>query len=330
MILAADVGGTKTLVGLFERAAPRPRLLDVRTMRTLDFDGLPALLDAAVGPLDPRVTVLSFGVAGPILDGVATMTNVPWRVSAAELAAVTGVDDVRLLNDLEAMAHSVSVLHDDELHTLQAGRPSASGNAALIAAGTGLGEATLHRVDGRIRPVPSEAGHSDFAARTDEELSLVVALRARFGRVDIEHVLSGPGMVHIAAHTHDGGSCPVAGDLTADGAAARVSDAGAPGSATPCPACIAAVRLFVGAYGAEAGNLALRTVATAGVYLGGGIAPKMLRALQEGGFIAAFTDKAPMRALLEAMPVRVILNDQAGLIGAAVAALEPRAATGTA
>ena len=322
MILAADVGGSKTLVGLFERARPRPHLVEVRSLRTLDFAGLPALLQAAMGDVSTRVNTVALGVAGPIRDGVATMTNVPWRVSRGEIAARHGVADVRLLNDLEAMAHAVTVLHGDELHTLQAGRPSATGNAALIAAGTGLGEAILHRVDGRLRPVPSEAGHADFAARTDGELALVVALRARYGRADIEHVVSGPGMVNIARHTHGGADCAVAGALDAPDAAARVSAAGA-GPAPACPHCVAAVDLFVSAYGAEAGNLALRAVASAGVYVGGGIAPKLLPALQAGAFLRAFTDKAPMAALLADVPVHVILNDQAGLVGAAVAALEP-------
>ena len=323
MILAADVGGSKTFVGIFERVRPRPRLLEVRTLRTLDFAGLPALLHAAVGDVRTRVQTVSLGVAGPVLDGEATMTNVPWRVSRGEIAQRCGVADVRLLNDLEAMAHAVTVLHGDELHTLQAGRPSATGNAALIAAGTGLGEAILHRVDGRMRPVPSEAGHADFAARTDAELALVVALRARFGRADIEHVVSGPGMANIARHTHGGPACPVAGDLDAPDAAARVSAAGVAGAMPGCPHCAATVDLFVAAYGAEAGNLALRSVASAGLYVGGGIAPKLLPALQCGAFLRAFTDKAPMAALLADVPVHVILNDQAGLVGAAVAALEP-------
>ena len=324
MILAADVGGSKTLVGLFEPTRPRPRLLEVRAMRTLDFPGLPDLLHAAFGALDARVDVVSLGVAGPIRDGVASMTNVPWRVSAIETAAATRVSDVRLLNDLEAMAHAVTVLHAEERHTLQAGRPSSTGNAALIAAGTGLGEATLHRVDGRMRPVPSEAGHADFAARTDVELALVADLRERFGRVDIERVVSGPGMVNIARHTHGGGRCAVAGNLESPGAAARVSGAGAPLAVPACPHCAAAVGVFTGAYGAEAGNLALRAVATAGLYVGGGIAPKMLPALETGAFLAAFADKAPMARLLADVPVHVILNEQAGLVGAAVAALERR------
>lgn len=321
MILAADVGGSKTFVGVFERARPRPHLVAVRAVRTLDYPSLPDLLRAAVGPLDAGVTAVSLGVAGPIIDGGATLTNVPWQVRRGEIVDATGVTDVRLLNDLEAMAYAVPVLAGEELLTLQDGRPSPTGNAALIAAGTGLGEAILHRVDGRMRPVPTEAGHADFAARTDEELALVAALRPRFGRVDVEAVVSGPGLVNIARHTHAGSPCEIAGDWTAPGAAARISEAGA----RACSACADAVRIFVSAYGAEAGNLALRAVATAGVYVGGGIAPKMLPALSDGAFLRAFADKSPMSALLATVPVHVILNDQAGLIGAAVASLETRA-----
>ena len=320
MMLAADVGGSKTFVGIFERARPRPHLIDVHTMRTLDFAGLPDLLHAAVGAIDPRVCVVSLGVAGPIVDGVATMTNVPWRVSGAEIAAVTGVADVRLLNDLEAMAHAVTVLRQEELHTLQAGRPSRTGNGALIAAGTGLGEAILHRVDGRMRPVPSEAGHADFAARTDDELALVRAIRGDVGRVDVERVISGIGLVHIATHVHGTDRCAVAGAFGARDGVAQVSQAAAAGT---CARCAAVMDLFVDAYGAEAGNLALRAVATAGVYVGGGIAPKILPML-ERRFMRTFLDKAPMVPLLATMPVHVILNDRAGLLGAAVAALEPR------
>ncbi len=320
MILAADVGGSKTYVGLFERARPRPRLLDVRTMRTLDFGGLPELLEAALGATPKGVSVVSLGIAGPIVDGEAEMTNVPWRVRGTEIAAATGVSDVRLLNDLEAMAHAVTVLHADELCTLQTGRPSPTANAALIAAGTGLGEAILHRVDGRMRPVPSEAGHADFAARTAEEFALAADLRARFGRVDLERVVSGLGLVNIARHAHGALTCDVVGDLAAPGAAAGVTGEGA----MRCRQCAAALRLFVGAYGAEAGNLALRAVARGGLFIGGGIAPKLLPVLQQGAFMAAFTDKAPMAHLLATIPVHVILNDHAGLTGAAVAALEPR------
>jgi glucokinase len=317
MILATDVGGSKTLIGLFAPAAPRPRLVDATAVRTLEFGGLPELIDSYLARhRGVALDRLSLAVAGPVLNGEATLTNVPWRVRAAEVAAAVGVADVRLLNDLEAMAHAVPVLAAAELHTLQAGQPNPQGNAALIAAGTGLGEAMLHRVGGRMLPVPSEAGHSDFAVRTDDEVAFWHFLRDRFGRVDIEHVLSGPGIVRLAEFTHGSGTCSTIGDFveTSDGAA-RVSAA-----AGQCAECRRALAMFVDAYGGEAGNLGLRAVATAGLYVGGGIAPKILPALQHGAFLRPFLAKPPMHGLLAAMPVYVILNDQAALVGAATAA----------
>jgi glucokinase len=321
MILAVDVGGSKTLVGLFEVVRPRPRLVAAEAVRTLDFESLPALLGRYLehhhGVTLDRV---GLGVAGPILHGEATLTNVPWRVRRDDVAALTGVADVRLLNDLEAMAHAVPWLTAAELHTLRPGRPAPHGNAALIAAGTGLGEAVLHRVGGRMVPVPSEAGHADFAVRTDDELGLFALLRARFGRVEIEHVICGPGLVRLAEFTHDGPRCEVIGAFEDDtDGAARVSASGVEGR---CACCRRAVAMFVDAYGAEAGNLALRAVATAGVYIGGGIAPKLLPALTGEAFLGPFTAKPPMTALLADIPVHVILNDQAALVGAAVATVE--------
>ncbi|MGD9905693.1 MAG: glucokinase [Vicinamibacterales bacterium] len=319
MILAADVGGSKTLVGLFAPDRPRPSRIHVEATRTLDFDGLPALLTWYLSRhAGVTISRVALGVAGPIVDDEATMTNVPWRVRAGDVAAVTGARQVRLLNDLEAMAFAVPVLAADELHTLRAGQPHPTGNAALIAAGTGLGAAVLHRVDGRFVPVASETGHSDFAVRTDDELGLFRLLRQRFGRVEIEHVVSGPGMVRIAEYTHGTTACATAGAFAADDdGAARVSAAGLDGA---CRHCARAVAMFVAAYGAEAGNLALRAVATAGVYVGGGIAPKLLPAFAGDAFLGPFTAKAPMADLLAAVPVHVILNDAAGLVGAAVAA----------
>lgn len=318
MILAADVGGSKTLVGRYRPAWPRPELVDVRELRTLDYPGLPALLEAAFGVRDPEVTAVSLGIAGPIVHGEVIMTNVPWRVRRDEMIEATGVPRLHLLNDLEAMAWAVPVLQPDELHTLQTGEPNAAGNAALIAAGTGLGEAILHRVGGRLLPVPSEAGHADFAARTDEEFALTRAVRDEIGRVDVERVVSGIGLVRIATFRHGADRCVVAGVFAERDGVAGVSAAAAAGT---CAECAAVMDLFVDAYGAEAGNLALRAVASAGVYVGGGIAPKILPML-ERRFMRPFLDKAPMTPLLATMPVHVILNDRAALLGAAVAALD--------
>jgi glucokinase len=319
MLLAGDVGGTKTLLGLFEANRPRPRATVTKSYPTADFgsftDMLTRFLSEAGTAL--RVDAAAAGVAGPVVDDRATITNIGWATSAAEISAHFGNVPVRLLNDLEATATGIEALEDHELEVLQAGTRDERGNAAVIAAGTGLGEALLHRVDGRFEPVPSEGGHADFAARTDREIELMRRLRKEHGRAVIEHVLSGPGLINLHRLTHDDQACAAVPDPSAEDAPAKISQGALEGS---CARCVEAMGLFVEAYGAEAGNLALRGVATGGVYIGGGIAPKILPALRDGRFMRAFRAKEPMDALVARIPVAVILNEQAGLLGAAVAA----------
>jgi glucokinase len=212
----------------------------------------------------------------------------------------------------------VPVLQPDELAVLQEGLPLADGNAALIAAGTGLGQALLHNVDGRFVPVPSEGGHADFAARTPREIVLLQELTRWYGRADYEHVISGPGIVNIHRMTHTQAVCSVVDPAaTPELWPALITEAALGGR---CASCGETLEMFVAAFGAEAGNLALRAVATAGVYLGGGIAPKILPALETGTFLDAFRAKPPMVDLLATIPVAVILNARAGLLGAAVRA----------
>jgi len=319
MLLAGDVGGTKTLLGLFDRQQPRPVQRDVRSYPTASFARFADILDAFARDVNERITVeaVALGVAGPVVQGRATLTNVGLEISAEQIGARFGTRRARLLNDLEAMASSIDVLAADELVPLQDGVRLETGRMAVIAAGTGLGQAYLHRVDGGWQPVPTEAGHADFAARTDRELELVRMLRDRYGRAEVEQVLSGPGLLNLHRFTHRGGECPIVQDLDAPDAPAMVSMAALGGR---CQGCAEALRMFVSAYGAEAGNLALRTMATAGVYIGGGIARKILPALTTGSFMEAFRDKAPLTDLVARIPVNVILNDEAGLLGAAVAA----------
>jgi glucokinase len=318
MLLAGDVGGTKALLGLFLDGPGRPQLVDARAFATSDFASLDVMLEAFLGtqpaPVPPLVAA-SFGVAGPIVDQVARLTNVPWLVDAAAISARFGVPNVTLLNDLEAMAYSVPVLRLDELAVLQEGRRTPAGNGALIAAGTGLGEALLHNVGGRFIPSPTEGGHADFAPRTAEEIALLEHLLSRFGRADYERVLSGPGLANIHRFTHPHG-CAACG--VEAGQSPRPSLVSASALDRRCPDCVRALDLFVSVYGAEAGNLALRSVATAGVFLGGGIAPKILPALDQGRFIEAFRAKDPMAEFMSRVRVSVILNDRAGLLGAAV------------
>jgi glucokinase len=319
MLLAGDVGGTKTLLGLFERQHPRPVPLAVHSYATASYSRFADILDAFASDLKQRVTVeaVAMGVAGPVVDDRATLTNVGQQIAAAEVGARFGTRRARLLNDLQAMASSIEVLEADELMTLQDGIPHEAGSRAVIAAGTGLGQAYLHRVGDGWQPVPTEAGHADFAARTDRELELVRMLRDRYGRAEVEQVLSGPGLLNLHRFTHRGVECPVVQDLESPVAPALVSQAALGGR---CQWCAEALRMFVSAYGAEAGNLALRTMATAGVYIGGGIARKILPALTTGSFIDAFRAKAPLTELVAQIPVHVILKDEAGLLGAAVVA----------
>ena len=319
MLLAGDLGGTKTLLGLFDGSG-RPAAQVTHTYATNAFASLENIVDAFLTETrTTRLDAISIGVAGPPTGLIARLTNVPWLADATNLATRFQCP-THLLNDLEAMAYAVPVLEPAELRVLQAGRRVPDGNAALIAAGTGLGEALLHNVDGRLLPSASEGGHADFAARTSRELALVAGLARIYGRVDNECVISGHGLADIFRFTHvapaNRGQCPVR-EEGVDGA-----DLPAAISACAldrrCDACVEALQIFVEAYGAEAGNLALRSVATAGVFIGGGIAPKILPALETGGFMNAFCDKPPLVDFLRAVPVSVILNPHAGLVGAAV------------
>jgi glucokinase len=315
MLLSADVGGTKTLIGVFDKGRSRPEPRIVREYATLDFESLPDLISTFLDETGVTgIRAAAFGVAGPVTGMVARMVNVPWVADAEPVGESLGCP-VALLNDLEAMAHAVPVLEPDELATLQEGVEMPTGNAALIAAGTGLGEALLHNIDGRFVPSASEGGHADFAARTPRELAFVAHLSQSLGRVDHDRVISGPGLVNLFRFTHRSASCRIVDDdddvMTMP---AKISES-AP--SRQCPLCGEALDMFVDAYGAETGNLALRSVATAGVYLGGGIAPKLLPVLESGRFIDAFRDKEPLADMLRLVPVRVILNPAAGLLGAA-------------
>ena len=322
MLLAADVGGTKTLLGLFEPAPARPRPLAVLSYPTIEFPSFIAIIEtffADAGVSTSAISAAAAGVAGPVVEHTAELTNIGWSISAAELVTHLRTPRVRLLNDLEATATSIEALDAHELETLQPGVMDPDGNAAVIAAGTGLGSAFLHRANGRLSPIPSEAGHADFAARTDREVDLMRLLRGRLGRAEVEQVLSGPGLVNLYRLTHRDQPCRVVPDIESPDAPAQISQAGLDGG---CPRCVEALEMFVEAYGAEAGNLALRVVATGGIFIGGGIAPKILPALRTGRFIAAFVDKPPMHELLTRVRVSVILNAEAGLLGAAIAAAE--------
>jgi glucokinase len=334
MILAGDIGGTKSLFGLFARAPERPTPIEVGEFHTLAYDGLVPMVREFLKArsVDPRrLHAAVFGVAGAVTDQVARLTNVPWLVDASTVGETVGIRRVELLNDLQAMAYSVPVLEADELAVIQQGIAQPGGNAAVIAAGTGLGQALLHNVDGRFIPFATEAGHADWGARTAREIELLQVLTKMYGRVDVERVMSGPGLVNIYQFTHDSfGTAPFVSGIARVPSRLCVGVGNVPDIAQlpariskaalehRCPHCVEALDLFVAAYGAEAGNLALRATATAGVYVGGGIAPKILPAVTSGLFLDAFHAKDPMNDFIATIPIAVILNSESGLLGAAV------------
>jgi len=315
VILAGDVGGTKTILALFEAndsgrlAAARETTLPSRELASFER----AVLDfVASAP----ITAACFGVAGPVVDGRSVTTNLPWKLDEAVLARELRSPHVRLLNDLDATAHGVLALPASALLALQPGTPK-PGNLAIIAAGTGLGEAIVARDADRRLIVASEGGHGDFAPRTDREIDLLRHLRAEFGSVSYERVLSGPGLVGVYRFLRSVGA-PEPGWLTQrlaeEDPAAVISEAALQHRDSVCEA---ALDLFVSVYGAEAGNLALKALALGGVYVAGGIAPKIRLRLADGTFMAAFRDKGRMTELLSQVPVHVVLEPRTALLGAA-------------
>ncbi|MCK5383320.1 MAG: glucokinase, partial [Gammaproteobacteria bacterium] len=260
-----------------------------------------------------------FGVAGPVRNGVATITNLPWQLVASDLGEELGIAQVALLNDLEANAWGIQALDADDFYVLQEGDRDPSGNAAVIAAGTGLGEAGIFRDGRRHRPFGTEGGHTDFSPANELEFELLRYLLDRFAHVSWERVLSGPGLVNIYTflqkyHKHEAPGWLSESMHTGDPAAA-ISQAAL---LEQDEVCVDALDLFVHFYGVEAGNLALKIMATGGVYLGGGIAPKIIEKLKGERFLQSFRSKGRMQALLESMPLRVILNDRTALYGPAV------------
>jgi glucokinase len=322
MLLAGDLGGTNTRLGLFRGGPVRPDCVARADYRTLDFEGLPAIvgrfLDEA-GTAGDALEAACVGVAGPVRDRCCRLTNVPWLVSAAELERDLGIARASLVNDVAAMGHAVSALAPEDLLVLQAGRPDPAGNAALVALGTGFGTCQLHRRGNRFQPSPAESAHADFAARTDRQYEIVRALRERYGAVDVERVVSGKGLASLSAVLHAGPCAAMPADVAEAEVPALVT---ANALARRCPCCVEAFDTMVDGLAASLGNFALQTLATGGVYLGGGIPPRILDALRRPSFLATFRDKPAMADVLEAMPVMVILQPDAGLLGAAMAAAE--------
>lgn len=323
-ILAGDIGGTKSDLAVFAAAPGRSAPIAEATYPSRRFSSLGELVRAFLRRLEVPIACAGFGVAGPVAGGAARLTNLPWELDAGALAAELGVPRVHLFNDVEALAASVPRLTALDLETLQRGAPRAGGTIALLAAGTGLGEAFLVW-DGRsYRAFPSEGGHADFAPADGLQTGLLAHLAARFGHVSWERVCSGSGLPNIYGYLKERGSEAepmwLAERLAAAADPTPVIIAAAADPERPGALCREALSVFVAALGAEAGNLALKVLATGGLYLGGGIPRRIRPALRAGGFLRAFREKGRMAPLLGAIPVHVIVNPKAALIGAAALA----------
>jgi glucokinase len=333
MILAGDVGGTKVHLALYDFAAEQLKPVRDQKFSAHEFSSLDEVVDKFLTG-DPKndgdraeIAGACFGCPGPVRDGRLKLTNLPWTLDARDLQRSLSIEHIFLINDLEANGYGIPELAPESIFTLHAGDAAAVGHRGLIAAGTGLGEALLIWDGKAHRPIPSEGGHADFAPRNDREIALLQYLRKTLnGRVSWERVVSGIGIKNIYTFLRDVEKIEepdwLRDRMAAEDPNAVIGKCAEDGSSS---LCFETMNTFASAYGAEAGNIALRVLAMGGIYLGGGIAPKVLKTLGEGGFLQSFLDKGRMSPLLESVPVRVILDETCALLGAAAYA-ESRAA----
>jgi glucokinase len=328
MILAGDIGGTKTNLALFEEGAGGAlSKTETRSFPSNDYSGLEAVIIEFLNNRTLPIDAAAFGVAGPVIDGVCRATQLPWVVSRTTLQDLLRIDDVWVINDLEATAYGVPTLAPEQLVTLNPGRRAQGGNIAVIAAGTGLGEAALIWDGTNYHAMASEGGHVDFAPRNELEMELLRYMLGIKHRVSYERILSGPGLVNIYNFLKDKGVEEEPEWLkreleSSDDAARTIGETGLGGRAE---ICVRALDIFVSIYGAQAGNLALTVKSTGGVFVGGGIAPKIIEKLKDGKFVAAYKDKGRLSPLVEGAPVEVIMEPLTALIGAANYASRRRA-----
>lgn len=319
MILAGDIGGTKTNLALFDSDDADFRTASASaSYPSREFSSLEHILDRFLAEHPAEVERAGFGIAGPVVDGAVETPNLAWRITERALAERLGVPRVGFVNDLVANALGIPSLGPDQLHTIQEGDATNLGNAALISAGTGCGMAPIIYTGDTPAPIGSEAGHVDFAPRSAIEIGLLEHLRKRFGRVSYDRVLSGPGLLNIYSYLRDMEYSDepdwLAAEIAAGDPGAAISRAALAGSSD---LAAKALDTFASVYGAMAGNLALMVVATRGVYIGGGIAPKILKKLEDGRFIEAFRQKGRFAHFMDTIPVRVILDSRTALYGAA-------------
>ena len=327
MILAGDVGGTKVHLALYNFEAGKLKPVRDQKFPAAEFSNLDDVVKRFLSEADghgaakvEEIVAACFGCPGPVRDGRLKLTNLPWTLDARELRGSLGIEHIFLINDLEANGYGIPELRTEAVHVLHEGDAAAVGHRGLVSAGTGLGEALLIW-DGKHRhlPLPSEGGHCDFAARNDREIALLQYLRTTLkGRVSFERVVSGLGIKNVYAFLKDDQKMEepawLRDKMAAEDPNAVIGQAAENGSSE---LCYETMQMFTAAFGAEAGNVALKVLAMGGIYLGGGIAPKILKTLGGGTFTEAFLDKGRMTPILAAIPVRVILDDTCALLGAA-------------
>lgn len=319
LVVAGDIGGTSARLALFDAAGEVLRPVARATYPSRAHPGIEPILAEFLGACDRTAEAIALGVAGPVRGGVCRTTNLPWVLSARDIAVATRVTRIWLLNDLEAAAWGVEAVGDADRVVLQAGEPDPAGNQSVVAAGTGFGEAGRVRVDGRFHPFASEGGHADFAPADALDHAFQRWLAGSHGHVSWDRIVSGPGIVAIHAflRTARGTALPaaLAEAMAAGDPAAAIAAAALAGRD---PVCVETLDRFLRYFGAEAGNHALKLMATGGVFVTGGIAPKILPRLKDGPFLEAFRAKGRMADLMSRMPVTVIADGDVGLKGAAL------------
>ncbi len=318
MILAGDVGGTNTRLAFFDIRGGQLEKVSEHTYPSREHASFDDLVADFVGAQKIRAAAAGIGIAGPVRDGVSQATNLPWIIDARRLAQRTGIPSVVLLNDLEANGYGIATLAPGDFALLQEGAPGAIGSAVIVSPGTGLGEGVLYWDGKQHWPLPSEGGHASFAPEDETQDELLKYLRAQFGHVSWERIVSGPGLFNIYKFLRDTGRekepAWLAQELTREDPGRVISQAALEGK---CSLCEKSLDLFVALLAQECGNMALKLLAMGGVYMGGGIPPKILPKLKTPAFLQAFTNKGRFRSVLETVPVRVILNEYTALRGAA-------------
>lgn len=310
MILAGDIGGTKTHLAFFEKGVMQFN----EKYRSRDYASLEEIVGHFIGKVEGRVQRACFGIAGPIRDGQCQATNLPWIVDGKVLSTLLKIEKTFLINDLESNAYGLKLLQPEEFFVLNEGSSNSVGNQALISAGTGLGEAGIYWNGQNHIPFACEGGHADFAPRNELEMELLRYLHKKFGHVSYERLLSGPGLYNIYRFLIDLRLEEAEEALEGGDLAKEITEKALKKS---CQACVRSLDWFVNLYGGEAGNLALKMLALGGVFIGGGIAPKILPLLKGKEFMKRFVDKGRFAPLLSQIPVKVVLNENTALLGAA-------------